>query len=236
LTLPTPCEDGELYDDSYYDKWSAAGIAGVWAEENTREAIYAAFRRKETFGTSGPRMKVRFFAGFELPDVNDPELIAKAFANGVPMGGDLLARSDQTPTFFAWVAKDANSAPLQRIQIIKGWVENGVAQERVYDGACSDGGQVNPDSHRCPDNGAQVNLADCSISTNVGASELRASWQDPDYDASQHALYYVRALENPTCRWSTWDAIRAGVPPRNTLLATIHERIWASPIWISPTN
>jgi len=236
VPLSEPRANGELYADTYFNTWGAAGLAGVWAEENTRAAIYDAFRRKETFGTSGTRMKVRFFAGNDLPELEDEDLIGKAYGGGVPMGGDLIANAAEIPSFIAWVAKDPNSASLQRLQIIKGWVEDGEAQEQVFDVACSDGGSVDPTSHRCPDNGAQVNLLDCSISEGLGAAELKAHWQDPNYDPDQHAIYYVRALENPTCRWSTWDAIRAGVAPRPDLPATIQERIWSSPIWVTPSQ
>ena len=236
VPLSEPRANGELYADTYFNTWGAAGLAGVWAEENTRAAIYDAFRRKETFGTSGTRMKVRFFAGNDLPELDDEDLIGKAYGGGVPMGGDLIANAAENPSFIAWVAKDPNSASLQRLQIIKGWVEDGEAQELVFDVACSDGGSIDPTSHRCADNGAQVNLSDCSISEGLGAAELKARWQDPSYDSNQHAIYYVRALENPTCRWSTWDAIRAGVAPRSDLPATIQERIWSSPIWITPSQ
>ena len=236
VPLSEPRANGELYADTYFNTWGAAGLAGVWAEENTRAAIYDAFRRKETFGTSGTRMKVRFFAGNDLPELDDEDLIGKAYGGGVPMGGDLIANAAGIPSFIAWVAKDPNSASLQRLQIIKGWVEDGEAQEQVFDVACSDGGSVDPTSHRCPYNGAQVNLLDCSISEGLGAAELKARWQDPSYDSDQHAIYYVRALENPTCRWSTWDAIRAGVAPRPDLPATIQERIWSSPIWVTPSQ
>jgi hypothetical protein len=236
VPLAEPRDDGQLYADTYYNTWSASGLAGVWAEENTREAIFDAFRRKETFGTSGPRIKARFFAGYNLPQISDPELTSKAYTGGVAMGSDLLADDNRAPSFIAWVARDPNSAPLQRVQIIKGWVENGEPQEAVYDVACSDGGIVDPVSNRCPDNGARVNLADCRISSGLGAAELKASWQDPDYDATQNAFYYLRAMENPSCRWSTWDAIRAGVEPRNDLAATIQERVWSSPIWITPVQ
>lgn len=236
VPLPEPRADGGLYADTYFNTWGASGLAGVWAEENTRASIYDSFRRKETFGTSGPRMKVRFFAGYELPGIDEEELIAKAYAGGVTMGSDLIGDSNRQPAFIAWVTKDPNSAPLQRLQIIKGWIENGEAMELVYDVACSDGGRVDPNTHRCPDNGARVDLSDCRISSGIGAAQLKASWQDPDYDASQYAFYYVRALENPSCRWSTWDAIRAGVAPRANLAATIQERVWSSPIWITPAS
>ena len=233
VPLPEPRENGEAYADTYFNTWGAAGLAGVWAEENTRESIYDAFRRKETFGTSGTRMKVRFFGGYDLPDIDDVDMLKKSYDVGVPMGGDLLGEEAGIPSFIVWVAKDPNSAPLDRVQIIKGWVENGEIQEKVYDISCSMG-DVNSETHRCPDNGARVDIRDCSITKNVGASELRTSWHDPDFDSGQHAFYYVRGLENPTCRWSTWDAVRAGVDPRPDLQSFIQERVWSSPIWVTP--
>jgi len=236
VPLDEPGQDGEPYLDTYYNTWGASGLAGVWAEENTRESIYDSFRRKETFGTSGPRMKVRFFAGYDLPGIDDAEMISKAYAGGVAMGGDLIGDANREPSFLVWAAKDPNSASLQRLQVIKGWVEEGNAMEQVYDVACADGGEVDPSTHRCPDNGAVVDITDCSISQGLGAAELMTGWRDPSYDASQHAIYYVRALENPTCRWSTWDAIRAGVAPREGLHTTIQERVWSSPIWITPAD
>ena len=231
--------DGENYlDFSGYKYWGASGIAGVWAEENTREAIYDALRRKETFATSGTRIKVRFFAGYDLnkAQLNSPELIKNAYQNGATMGGTLQASDDRQPMFLTWAVADPNTAKLQRVQIIKGWLENGEHQEQVYDVACADGLSVDTDTHRCPDNGASVNLNDCSSTANVGASELKTLWQDPSFTSGQEAFYYVRVLENPVCRWSTWDAIRAGESPRSDLSATIQERAWSSPIWYSASN
>jgi hypothetical protein len=226
--------DGRSYiGGSGFETWSASGIAGVWAEENTREAIYAAFRRKETFATSGPRIKVRFFAGtqFEPGILDSSELISSAYEQGVAMGGELQAEGS-TPGFIVWASGDPIGTPLQRIQVIKGYVKDGEPIEQIYDVACSDGLQPDPDSHRCPDNGAKVNLADCSISTDVGDVEILTLWQDPDYEADLDAFYYARVLENPTCRWSTWDALREGVEPRADLQKTIQERAWSSPIWV----
>ena len=130
--------------------------------------------------------------------------------------------------------QDPESAKLQRVQVIKGWIEDGEPEERVYDVACSDDLEVDPETHRCPDNGAEVNLADCSVSANVGAAQLKTLWTDPDFDRRERAFYYVRALENPTCRWSTWDAMRAGTPIRPGLAATLQERAFSSPIWVIP--
>lgn len=226
--------DGETYlVISSFEYWSASGVAAVWAEENTREAIYDAFRRKETFATSGPRMALRFFASPTLDEavLEQPDLVRRAYDNGVSMGGDLTA-GETSPLFIGWAMRDALSAPLQRLQVIKGWVENGEHREQVYDIACSDGLEVDPNSNRCPDNGAAVDLSDCSISADVGAGELKVAWRDPDYRPGQPAFYYLRVLENPSCRWSTWDAIRAGVAPRPDLPATIQERAWSSPIWL----
>ena len=219
-----------------FSTWGASGLAGVWAEENTRESIYDAFRRKETFATTGPRIRVRFFASYGFGDdpLQDVELVEKAYEHGVPMGGDLPARHGGVPQFLVWAVQDPESAKLQRVQVIKGWIEDGQPQERVYDVACSDGLEVDSETHRCPDNGAQVDLADCSVSADVGSTELMTLWTDPDFDRSQHAFYYLRALENPTCRWSTWDAIRAGTPPRPGLALTLQERAYSSPIWSVP--
>lgn len=218
--------------------YSASGLAGVWAEENTRAAIYDAFRRKETFATSGPRIKVRFFAGYDFDEtmLDSGKLAEQAYAKGVPMGGDLLSRQDHksVPKFLVWAMRDPRSAPLQRLQVIKGWVDDqGNMQEKVYDVACSDGLQVDPSTQRCPDNGALV-FSDCSVSDDVGDNQLKALWTDPEFDPGQKAFYYVRGLENPTCRWSTWDAFKAGVKPRLDLPKTIQERVWSSPIWYVP--
>jgi len=226
--------DGETYlDFAGYKYWSASGIAGVWAEENTREAIYDALRRKETFATSGTRIKVRFFAGYELSNIalDSPDLIANAYASGVAMGATLKADAGKEPGFLVWAVADPNTAPLQRAQVVKGWIENGEHREQVFDVACSDGLTVNLDTHRCPDNGARVDPSDCSITANAGANELKTVWKDPMFVEGQEAFYYVRVLENPVCRWSTWDALRTGTSPRSDLPLTIQERAWSSPIW-----
>jgi len=236
VPLDKPQADGSRYASGYFQMWSASGLAGVWAEQNTRDAIFDALKRKETFATSGPRIRVRFFAGYDVSPklLNDPGVIHAAYAGGVPMGSDLIARAGTAvPVFFVWAMRDPDSAPLQRLQIIKGWVADGKPEERVYDVACSMGA-VDPATQRCADNGAKVDLATCAYSTDVGANELRNVWVDPDFDPKQRAFYYVRVLENPTCRWSTWDAIRAGVAPREGLPTTLQERAWSSPIWYRP--
>ena len=233
--------DGSPYAAGAYETWSASGLTGVWAEENSRASIYQAFRRKETFATSGPRIKLRLFAGFsyEADILEQEDSIETAYAQGVAMGSELHASATipgSTPRLLASAVRDANSAALQRLQIVKGWTVNGEHHERVYDIACSDGGKVDPATHRCPDNGAKVSLTDCSITDDVGAATLSAAWQDPDFDPENRAFYYARVLENPTCRWSTWDAIRAGVQPRSDLHKTLQERAWTSPIWLVPAG
>ncbi|HEY7642765.1 MAG TPA: DUF3604 domain-containing protein [Steroidobacteraceae bacterium] len=221
-----------------YQTWGSAGLTGVWAEENTRESVFAALRRKETFATSGPRIRVRFFAGYELKqgleDQND--MVSQSYAHGVPMGSDLLQKGSGAPRFLVWALRDPHAGWLQRVQIVKGWIENGKAQERVFDVACSDGLTPDATTHRCGDNGATVDPRTCAVSENKGAVELRALWSDPTFDARQRAFYYVRVLENPSCRWSTWDAIRAGVEPNPQLPKLIQERAWSSPIWYVPQS
>jgi len=208
-------------------QYGASGLAGVWAEENTRESIFNGMRSKETFGTSGPRIQVRMFAGDYSQDIlTAPDMLEQAYAGGTAMGGEV---SGENPTFLAWATRDPNSAPLQRLQIIKVW-DGG---EAVYDVACSGGATPDPATNRCPDNGAEVNLSDCSI-RGEGAAELKTLWQDPSFTESEKASYYVRVLENPTCRWSTWDAVRNGTPPNPDMHAILQERAWGSPIWYKP--
>jgi hypothetical protein len=222
-----------------FSTWGASGLTGVWAEENTRESIYGALRRKETFATSGPRIRVRFFAGYGLggTQLASEDGVKAAYAGGVPMGADLVGRADGKPDFLVMAMRDTRSAPLQRIQIVKGWVDaKGKAFEKVFDVACSNGGQVDARTQRCPDNGATIDIKSCVIPQDRGNNELAASWSDPEFDPKLSAFYYARVVENPTCRWSTWDALRAGVEPNPKLPTTIQERAYTSPIWFIPVK
>ena len=225
------------FNNAVFNQWGASGLAAVWAEENTRNSIFEAFRRKETYATSGTRIKLRFFAGYDLEAslLDSDDVIKQAYEKGVPMGQDLQVSDGLKPSFLIWALRDKNSAPLQRVQIIKGWVEriSGKPHEEVIDVMCSDGLMPDPETNRCPDNGALVDITDCSISSDVGANELKTVWTDKSFDPSVKAFYYVRVLENPTCRWSTWDAIKTGNEPREDLKKTIQERAWSSPIWYS---
>lgn len=226
-----PVNQQTMNATEWFSRWSASGLTGVWAEENTRDSIFDAFRRKETFATTGPRMKVRFFASFDFePGLeNEADLAGKAYRQGVTMGGDLIG-DGRTPTFLVWAMQDPNAAALQRTQVVK-VTSSG---EAVYDVGCHTG-SPDPDTHRCPDNGASVDLETCAP-VGDGAGELKTIWSDPDFDAGERASYYVRVLENPTCRWSTWEALAAGTPPRPDVPLTLQERAYTSPIWYTPGN
>jgi hypothetical protein len=210
-------------------------LAGVWATENTRAAIFDAMKRRETFATSGPRIKVRFFGGNDLPgDPSDPRrLVEQGYELGVPMGSD-LDPTEGGPTFTVHAMKDPAGANLDRIQIIKGWVDAvGGLREKVVDVVWSGNRTPGPDG-KLPAVGNTVDLTTATYTNAIGAPQLMGSWRDDDFDPAQHALYYVRVLEIPTPRWSTYDAVRNGLPLLEDVPATIQERAWTSPIWYSP--
>jgi hypothetical protein len=213
------------------------GLIGVWAEENDRGAIFEAIRRKEVFGTSGPRIRPRFFGGWDLREdlCGDPEWVARADAAGVPMGGDLAASPEEgrSPSFLVAALADAGtrSAPgtdLQRIQIVKGWVENdGMSRQAVYDVAGT------------ADNGADVDPETCRP-RGRGHRQLCAVWRDPDFDLTRSAVYYARVVENPSCRYNAWQCLELTGNDRPAdcddpaIAKVIQERAWTSPIWYSP--
>ncbi len=214
-------------------KFSASGLAGVWAEENTRESIYEAMRRKETWGTSGPRIKVRFFGGFDMARVKPGEngWVDAAYQGGVPMGGELkAANADSAPAFVVWAIKDPETANLDRIQIVKGWSKNGESKEQVYDVAWSGNRVKDAATGKVPAVGNTVNLDTLEYTNTIGAVELKGLWTDPDFNADENAFYYVRVLEIPTPRWSMFDAKALGIPHPSDLHRTIQERAYTSPI------
>jgi hypothetical protein len=186
-------------------------------------------------------MAVRFYAGWEINTAvaSQYDTLNVLRKNGVPMGGTLRpdAKAKNSPDFFVWATSDPLDAPLQRIQMVKGWIDaDGNTQEKVVDIACTDSLSVDPQTGRCPDNGASVDLKTCHFSKDKGANELKIIWQDPDYSADQSAFYYTRVIMNPTCRWSSYDAIRLGREPDPRVPATIRERAWSSPIWLDPEH
>jgi hypothetical protein len=217
---------------------SAGGIAGVWAAGNTRDDIAAAFRRREVYATSGPRIMLRVFGGFDFSQIDAAaaDIAAVGYARGVPMGADLAeAPARRAPSFLIHAAKDPTGANLDRMQIVKGWVDaNGEQHERVYDVAWS--GNREPDAEgRVASIGSTVDVARASYDNSIGTAQLRTAWIDPEFNADQRAFYYVRVLEIPTPRHSTYDAVALGVDVSLTNQpATIQERVWSSPIWYTP--
>lgn len=208
---------------------SAGGLAGVWAEANTRSDIFDALQRRETFGTSGSRIQVRFFAG-DYPDNMDAQAdaVATAYARGVPMGGD-LAHFD-APKFWVWASQDPAAPPLDRIQVVKGWMADGQEQQAVWDVVCA-GGRV-PVEGKCPVTQATVDENTC-VRQGSGAAELQATFSDPNFAADLAAFYYVRVFENPSCRWTTALANEADVDKPADVSATVQHRAWSSPIWVN---
>jgi len=226
-------------DQGVLEGWeqSASGYAAVWAEENTREAIWDAMARKEVYATTGPRIFVRFFGGWDYTedDLNSRQPAFRGYEKGVPMGGDLRAPGgDGAPTFMVYALKDAIGANLDRIQIVKGWLDaDGATHERVYDVAWSAGREPAADG-MLPPVGNTVDIENANWTNTIGASELGTVWTDPDFDPAQAAFYYARVIEIPTPRWIVYDAFRFGVEIPDNAATTHQERAYTSPIWYEP--
>jgi len=219
--------------------YMAAGYAAVWATDNTREAIWDAMKRKEVYGTSGTRITLRFFGGwdFEPGDLKNRNFAWVGYQKGVPMGGDLKkAPSGKAPTFLVVAMKDPMFGNLDRIQIVKAWLgRDGKAEERVYDVAWADADRRKPDEHgKLPPVGNTVDVANATWTNTIGDPELGTVWTDPDFDPTQPALYYARAIEIPTPRWTAYDQLRFGIKMAPEVPMTQQERAWSSPIWYSP--
>ncbi len=216
---------------------SPGGLTGVWAEENTRASIWDAMYRKETFGVSGPHIKVRFFAGWNyVPEMlGQKDWVRDAYAKGVPMGGDLPPMKSKAPTFVVWAVKDPTSGNLDRIQVIKGWTKEGQSFEKVFDVAWS--GNRKPDkwTGKVPPIQSTVDTDNATYKNTVGSVELKRVWTDPEFDPGLHAFYYARVLEIPTPRWTTIQAHQLGIAPPDVVPATVQERAWTSPIWYTPS-
>ena len=214
-------------------QWSAMGLAGVWAEENTRESLFDAMVRRETYATSGPRISLRMFGGFGFSEalLQDPNAIGLGYEFGVPMGGELKATGD-APSFLVWAARDPMGANLDRLQIIKLWVDSeGNSHERIYDVASADD-RARRDNGSFEPVGNTVDVSTATYNNSIGGPTISVYWQDPDYDPALRTAYYARVLEIPTPRWTTFDAIVLGIEPPEP--ATLQERAISSAVWIEP--
>ena len=216
------------------------GLTGVWAEENTRASLFDAMYRKETFGVSGPHIKVRFFGGwgYNKDILKAKDWVHQSYTNGVPMGADLQpmpSGKGVAPVFVIWAVKDPTSANLDRIQVVKGWTRNGQSFEKIFDVVWS--GDRKPDkwTGRVPAIKSTVDLEKATYTNDVGSTELSTVWSDPEFDSSLHAFYYARVLEIPTPRWTLIQAVKAGLTPPDVVPLTGQERAWSSPIWYTPT-
>ena len=213
-----------------------AGLTGVWAEENTRASIFDAMQRRETFATSGPHMKVRFFGGwgFDKALVDQKDWVKAGYAKGVPMGGDLPPAASKAPTFALWAVKDPTSGNLDRIQVVKGWSKSGQSFEKIFDVAWSGDRKADKWTGKVPAVGSTVDIDNATYTNTIGAVELKTVWTDPEFDPTLNAFYYVRVLEIPTPRWTTIQAKELGIAPPDVVPATVQERAWSSPIWYTP--
>lgn len=217
----------------------SSGMAGVWARENTREALFEAMQRKEVYATTGTRMKVRFFAGWDYKkaDALRPDFAKHAYNMGVPMGSDITnGPKGKAPNFLIQTVKDPDGANLDRVQVIKGWVdEDGERHEKIYDVACSDGRAII--DRRCETMvGTTVDIADASYSNSIGDPQLTSYWSDPDFNSNHKAVYYVRVLEIPTPTWQAYDSNFYGIKMPDNVPMQHQERAYTSPIWYTPTN
>jgi hypothetical protein len=223
-----------------------AGLSAIWAEENTRASLFEAMQRKETYVTSGVKIKLRFFGGwgFDAATLKPRDWVKAAYAKGVPMGGDLPAAAGKAPTFVVWAVKDPDSGHLDRIQIIKGWSKNGQSFEKIYDVVWSGKRKVDAATGKLAAVGNTVDPKTAKYSNTIGAVELKGSWTDPEFDPGLDAFYYARVLEIPTPRWTMIQAVELGVPTPTSatslgvvqpLETTVQERAWTSPIWYTPS-
>ena len=215
---------------------SASGYVGVWARANTRAEIFAALKRREVYATTGPRIRLRFFAGWDYPDklAESKSYVDVAYARGVPMGSVLTkgTSNGKAPSFMVVATKDPDGANLDRIQIVKGWRDNnGQLHEQVYDVALSDERRVDLKTGKAPPVGNTVNLKDATYTNSIGAVELRTVWRDPDFDPAEQAFYYARVLQIPTPRWTSYDAAKYDLAIPKGIPATIQDRAYSSPIW-----
>jgi len=241
LSKASDWKEGVQKRARYTWHYLGAGYAAVWATENTREALWDAMKRKEVYGTSGTRMTVRFFGGWDYQpsDLKNRNFAWAGYQKGVPMGGDLAkAPAGKAPTFLVAAMKDPLFGNLDRIQIIKGWIgKDGKAQERVYDVAWGDADKRRPGKDgKLPPVGNTVDVATATWTNTIGDPELGAVWKDPDFDPTVRTFYYARVIEIPTPRWTAHDQVRFGLKMSPEVPMTQQERAWTSPIWYTPTE
>jgi hypothetical protein len=216
----------------------ASGLMAVWARENTRQELFDAMKRKEVYATTGTRIRVRVFGGwdFAAEEVFRTDFVAQGYQRGVPMGGDLRnAPDDKSPTFMIRSLRDPDGANLDRVQVIKGWLdEEGNTHERIYDVAVSGGREIGKDGRVREPVGNTVDINNATFTNTIGSTTLATVWSDPDFDPGQAAFYYVRVLEIPTPRWTTYDAAFYDIPLPESVPPTIQDRAYTSPIWYTP--
>ncbi|MDK1030128.1 MAG: DUF3604 domain-containing protein, partial [Anaerolineae bacterium] len=215
---------------------SASGLSGVWATENSREAIHSAFIRKEVYGTTGPRIQVRFFGGWEFDsnDANAPDIAKTGYAKGVPMGSDLTkGPKGKSPTFLIHAVKDPVDAHLDRIQVVKGWLDSrGKSHEKVFNVAVSDGRAIR--NNKVVAVGNTVDIETAQYTNSIGDAQLATVWTDPEFDSSVRAFYYVRVLQIPTPRHTLYASVALNEEPMDGYPTSIQERAYSSPIWYTP--
>jgi hypothetical protein len=219
----------------------AAGIVGVWARENTREALFDAMKRKEVYASTGPRITVRVFAGwdFNSGDLDRPDFAAEGYRRGVPMGGTLAKSpaSNTAPTIMIRALRDPDGANLDRVQIIKGWLDGkDELHERIYDVAVSDGRKISSDGRCKTSVGSTVDIPNATYTNTIGAPLLSALWKDPDFNPQERAFYYIRVIQIPSPRWTAYDAKRFGVKMPDYVPMTVTDRVYTSPVWYSPAQ
>ena len=225
----TQAEGEDIPQGDLWRNWqiTASGYAGVWARDNTREEIFNAFKRKETYATTGPRIAVRFFGSWEFTEKDslDPNFVEVGYEKGVPMGSDLsIKEGKKSPTFLAMAAKDPNGANLERVQIVKGWTnKDGSSSEKVYDISLSDDAGSNT-----------VDVKNATYENSIGEAQFISFWSDPDFNSNEEAFYYLRVIEIPTPRWTTYDSVFFGNELPEYIQKTHQERAYTSPIWYSP--
>lgn len=231
-----------MANNQLWQNWRivSSGFAAVWARENTREAIFDAMMRKEVYATTGSRIVVRFFAGFgyEADTLEQPNYLDLAYTGGVPMGGTLtpLQKSEEAPIFLITAAKDPEGPNLDRIQVVKGWLDGaGELHEQVFDVAWSGNRTIDPETGKLPAVGSSVDVSSASYTNTIGAAQLATAWRDPEFDASLSAVYYVRVLEIPRPRWTAYDAVFFGLDLPEEVPMVIQDRAYTSPIWIEPS-